>query len=155
MLTIDTSQAWNAASELGGDQTRYFAAGGSAGGSLSFSIAERLIADGKGSQISGIVALVPATLHHSNVPEEYLSAYTAVNENIENTPVIDRKTMETFYRELLHPHQHLLNINTLQTQSKAILPTLFNSLLRVKIWHLSLRPISLHANSIPFVATEK
>lgn len=102
MLTIDTSQAWNAASELGGDQTKYFAAGGSAGGALSFGIAERLIADGKRSQISGIVALVPATLHHSKVPDEYVSAYTATNENVEDTPVINRKTMETFYSELPH-----------------------------------------------------
>lgn len=97
---IDTSQAWNAASELGGDQTRYFTAGGSAGGALSFSIAERLIADGKRSQISGIVALVPVTLHHSNVPQEHVSTYTAANVNVENTAVINKKTMETFYREL-------------------------------------------------------
>lgn len=100
MLTIDMSQAWNAASELGGDQTRYFAAGGSAGGALSFGIAERLIADGKRSQISGIVALVPATLHHSNVPEEHVSTYTAANGNVDNTAVINKKTMETFYREV-------------------------------------------------------
>ncbi|KFY93140.1 hypothetical protein V500_03885, partial [Pseudogymnoascus sp. VKM F-4518 (FW-2643)] len=92
--------AWNAASELGGDQTRYFTAGGSAGGGLSFGIAERLIADGKRSQIAGIVAMVPATLHHSNIPEEYVSSYTAINGNVEDTPVINRKTMETFYHAI-------------------------------------------------------
>lgn len=127
MLTIDTSQAWNAANELGGDQTRYFTAGGSAGGGLSFSIAERLIADGKGSQISGIVAMVPATLHHSNIPEEYVSAYTAINGNVEDSPVINRKTMETFYRELSHPSQYLLNTNIPQMLLTATLLTLFNS----------------------------
>lgn len=128
MLTIDTSQAWNAASELGGDQTRYFAAGGSAGGTLSFSIAERLIADGKRSQISGIVALVPATIHHSNVPEEHVSTYTAANGNVENTAVINKKTMETFYREIPQPSQYLLNTDICQTLSTATLPTQFNSL---------------------------
>lgn len=126
---MDTSQAWNAASELGGDQTRYFAAGGSAGGGLSFGIAERLIADGKRSQISGIVAMVPATLHHSNVPEEHVSAYTAINGNDEDTPVINRKTMETFYRELPHPSRYLLYTDISQTLSTATLLTLFNSLL--------------------------
>lgn len=129
MLTIDTSQAWNAASELGGDQTRYFTAGGSAGGGLSFGIAERLIADGKRSQISGIVAMVPATLHHSNIPEEYVSAYTAINGNVEDTPVINRKTMETFYRELPHPSQYLLNTDISQMLLTATPLILFNSLL--------------------------
>lgn len=130
LLTIFASQAWNAASELGGDQTKYFAAGGSAGGALSFGIAERLIAAGKRSQISGIVALVPATLHPSNVPEEYVRAYTATNANVDNTPIINKKTMETFYGELSHPSRYLLNTdNILQARSTANLPILFNSLL--------------------------
>lgn len=129
MLTIDMAQAWNAASELGGDQTRYFALGGSAGGALSFGIAERLIADGKRSQISGIVALVPATLHPSNIPEEYVSAYTATNDNVEDTPVINRKTMKTFYRKLPHLPRYILDADISQTLSTVTPPTLFNSLL--------------------------
>jgi hypothetical protein len=64
------------------------------------SIAERLISDGKRSQIAGIVALVPTTLHHSHVPAEYASAYTSMSENAKDVPIIDKESMETFYGEL-------------------------------------------------------
>ena len=40
-------QAWQAAEELGADRHKYFSAGGSAGGGLAFSVAEKLIADGE------------------------------------------------------------------------------------------------------------
>ena len=73
--------------------------------------------------------MVPATLHHSNIPEEYVPAYTAINGNVEDTPVINRKTMETFYRELPHPSQYLLNTDISQMLLTATLLILFNSLL--------------------------
>jgi versiconal hemiacetal acetate esterase len=90
-------QAWQAAEELGADQHKYFSAGGSAGGGLALSIAEKLIADGKAGHIQGIVALVPIILHYLNVPEEFKSMYKAYGENAEGVPIIDKDIMKTFF----------------------------------------------------------
>ena len=90
-------QAWQAAEKLGADQHKYFSAGGSAGGGLAFSIAEKMIANGKRDCIQGIVALVPVTLHYSNIPDEFKSMYTSYVENEVGSPIIDKQTMTTFF----------------------------------------------------------
>lgn len=97
-------QARRNASSFGGDQSKFFTIGGSAGGGLALSVANQVVKDKKTrSQIQGVVAVVPLTLHWDNVPDEYKSMYKAYEENATNVPVIDRSSMESFYGEFQHP----------------------------------------------------
>ncbi|KAI9810198.1 MAG: hypothetical protein M1827_006644 [Pycnora praestabilis] len=89
--------AWNEAEKLQADQHKYFVWGGSAGGGLAFSVANKVIEAGKSNHIQGIVALTPVTLHPEYVPEEYKSMYTAYSDNAKDVPIIDAASMKTFY----------------------------------------------------------
>lgn len=90
-------KAWKEAEQLGGDPQKYFTAGGSAGGGLAISIAERLITEGNANRIKGIVAIVPVVLHPSNVPEKFKAVYNSYTENATNVPIIDKSSMDTFF----------------------------------------------------------
>jgi len=86
------------ASSFGGDPSKFFTVGGSAGGSLALGVANRLVKDSsKRDMIKGVAAIVPATLHYDNVPEEYKQLYKAYEENATDVPIIDKKSMQTFY----------------------------------------------------------
>ncbi len=90
-------QAWHNAEKLGGDQSKYFSIGGSAGGGLAIGLALKIIDAGARSHISGVVAMAPVTAHYKHVPAEYKTSFKAWEENKVDVPVIDRAVMETFY----------------------------------------------------------
>lgn len=86
------------ASSYGGDDSKFFTIGGSAGGGLALSVASRLVSNpSTKSFIRGIVAIVPLTLHPENVPAEYAADYKAYTENASNVPIIDKESMQQFY----------------------------------------------------------
>lgn len=50
--------------------------------------------------LKGIIALVPATVHPNAVPSKYTSMYKAHHDIAKDSPVIDRESMDTFFREM-------------------------------------------------------
>ncbi|RJE27049.1 alpha/beta hydrolase fold protein [Aspergillus sclerotialis] len=86
------------ASQFGGDVSKFFSIGGSAGGGLALSVANHFAKQPQGREsIKGVVAITPLALHWEKVPSEYKSVYRSYDENAENEPVINKATMETFY----------------------------------------------------------
>jgi versiconal hemiacetal acetate esterase len=84
------------AAALGGIPGKLFIAGASAGGGSSFATALRLIDEGKGDALAGIVAQVPCIIHPDFVPENLKSRYTSYDEHEENT-VNTKSAMLTFW----------------------------------------------------------
>ncbi|KAH7378188.1 carboxylesterase [Cadophora sp. MPI-SDFR-AT-0126] len=88
------------ATSLGGDAKRFFTIGGSAGGGLALQVANRLVKDPMTrNNIKGVAAMVPCTLHFDNVPSEYQYMHKSYEENKTDVPVINKESMEIFYRE--------------------------------------------------------
>ncbi|KIY03174.1 uncharacterized protein Z520_01641 [Fonsecaea multimorphosa CBS 102226] len=86
------------ATSYGGDPSKFYTIGGSAGGALALEIANRIVKDpSKRDGIKGIAAIVPCALHWDHVPEEYKDIYKAYEENKEGVPIIDKKSMQIFY----------------------------------------------------------
>jgi versiconal hemiacetal acetate esterase len=86
------------ASSIGGDSTKFYTIGGSAGGALALEVANRLVKDpSKRDNIKGVAAIVPVALHWSNVPDEYKSMYKAYEDNKSNVPIIDQESMRIFF----------------------------------------------------------
>jgi len=71
------------APKLGIRNTAVVMIGGSAGANLAIGSALKLIDEGKGAPISGVVALVPVTIHPDAVPEHLKDKFTAYEENAE------------------------------------------------------------------------
>jgi versiconal hemiacetal acetate esterase len=69
------------ASKLGVRDTKVTVMGGSAGGNLAIGSVLKLFDEGKGAPISGVIALVPATIHPDVVPADLKSKHTAYEEN--------------------------------------------------------------------------
>ncbi|KAJ5951523.1 uncharacterized protein N7479_009936 [Penicillium vulpinum] len=87
------------ASSFGGDSTRFFTIGASASGAIALEVANQMAANPKlRDTIRGVAALVPSTLHPDYVPAEYESIYKSFQENATNVPLVDRESMETFYK---------------------------------------------------------
>ncbi|KAL2018284.1 hypothetical protein VTK56DRAFT_988 [Thermocarpiscus australiensis] len=81
---------------LNGDPAKLFLIGASVGGGLALSVALKLLeAHGQRSQVAGIVALAPITMHPEHVPAEFRPDYTAYEENAEG-PLINRAAMYVF-----------------------------------------------------------
>lgn len=59
--------------------------GKSAGGSLAFAVALKLIDEGRQSDILGVVPCQPLTVHPDAIPANLKPNYTAYEENAENT----------------------------------------------------------------------
>jgi versiconal hemiacetal acetate esterase len=59
--------------------------GKSAGGCLAFATALKLIDEGRGSDVLGVVPCQPITIHPEVVPEDLRSRYLSYDENAENT----------------------------------------------------------------------
>lgn len=93
--------AYENAASYGGDQTKFFTIGGSAGGALALQVANRLVKDeSKRGMIKGVAAVVPATLHFDHVPEEHKAMYKAYTDNEKDVPIIDKNSMQIFYDNL-------------------------------------------------------
>lgn len=92
------SWALENASKLGVRNTNVVLIGGSAGGNLAIGSTLRLIDEGKGDSISGVVALVPVTIHPDAVPEELKHKHTAYEENA-NLTLNTKSAMLEFWSE--------------------------------------------------------
>ncbi|TVY78308.1 Versiconal hemiacetal acetate esterase, partial [Lachnellula suecica] len=88
---------WQNAEKLGGNQSKVFAIGGSAGGGLALTVTDQLIKSGLRSHVQGIVALCPITAHPSSIPSAYASQYTSYVENGSGVPLIDAASLTTFF----------------------------------------------------------
>ncbi|KAL3418248.1 lipase 2 [Phlyctema vagabunda] len=82
---------------LGADPNKVFSVGGSAGGGLALSVADKLIREGRRDLIKGVVALNPITTHFDNPPEKYKDIYTSCVENATGVPIIDLHCMNVSY----------------------------------------------------------
>jgi len=86
------------ASELGGDQSKIFTIGNSAGGNLAITTTNKLVEDSSTRDyVRGVVANVPVTIHPDHVPAEYKSMYKSYGECATDTPMIDASSMHTFF----------------------------------------------------------
>ena len=66
---------------------------------MALQIALQVIKDSKLKPgLKGIAAMVPCTTHWDSVPEKYASKYTAYKDNEKDVPVIDKESMEIFYK---------------------------------------------------------
>ncbi|OQD88227.1 hypothetical protein PENANT_c004G10069 [Penicillium antarcticum] len=97
--TEDAIAAWNwsirNASLLGGDCSRYFTIGQSAGGNLALATAHLLIDQGRRLEIKGVAALVPLAVHPKNVPQPHGSSHRSYQE-CAHGPVNTANAMATF-----------------------------------------------------------
>ncbi|CAD6443420.1 bc2ae3c4-836e-432f-8561-3b4cda60f40a [Sclerotinia trifoliorum] len=101
--------ARNHTSELNANPAQIFTIGGSAGGCLALTVANDLIAAGKKDHIQGIVAMVPVTAHPSSITAAYSKHYKSYEENAVGVPILDRKTMYTFFEAVdVDPHDERL-----------------------------------------------
>lgn len=80
-------QAYDNAEKLGGDQSKLFAWGCSAGGTLSCGLAKRLGEKGQQEKLKGIMNLAGGTMHPENVPDRLKDKYKAVYENATDVPI--------------------------------------------------------------------
>lgn len=99
---------WTAANvdSLGGDSSKMFVVGGSAGGCLSLSITASIVADEKmRGQLKGCLSFVPATMSPDNLPDEYKGRHTSHQDNSEaaNTPVLDDRSIKEFFSASRRP----------------------------------------------------
>lgn len=69
------------AESLGAKKGSIVIAGKSAGGSLVFATALRLIDEGRGKDVVGLVPCQPLTIHPDAVPEHFKSKYSSYEEN--------------------------------------------------------------------------
>ena len=80
-----------------------FTIGGSAGGCLSLAVALKLIDDGLGHSVKGVVALAPVTIHPDACPQELKSSYTAYDENADLN-INTSSAMRAFFGGFLANH---------------------------------------------------
>jgi versiconal hemiacetal acetate esterase len=94
---LNCTQVWQNAKSIGGDQSKIFTIGASAGGGLALTVTDQIIKANKGIKVRGIVAMVPVAAHPESIPSEYKDQYTAYDENASGVPVIDAESMRIFF----------------------------------------------------------
>lgn len=70
--------------------------GGSAGGNLALSTALKIIDQGLGDTLKGVVAIVPITIAPEAVPEKYKAMYLSYEEHAEHT-INTASAMKAFF----------------------------------------------------------
>lgn len=95
-------------SSLGGTIGKAFICGASAGANLAFGTALRLIDEGLGSSVAGLVAQVPVSIHPDLIPEDLKSRYTSYEEHAEHT-VNSKSAMRAFWDAYGSPKDNYAN----------------------------------------------
>ncbi|EXA30584.1 hypothetical protein FOVG_18040 [Fusarium oxysporum f. sp. pisi HDV247] len=88
------------AGRIGGDVTKLYVLGASAGAGLAFSVARKVALAQTALEpgaIKGIVALSPYTLHPRFVPEAYKLSHNSYRDNKDNVPMIDAASLSGFF----------------------------------------------------------
>lgn len=89
----DAGQAHDSADELGGDQSKVFCFGCSAGGTLSLGTAHKLIELGKGDLLRGVINCAGGAVHPEFVPDRFRAKYNAMTEcGSDSVPIINAAT---------------------------------------------------------------
>jgi versiconal hemiacetal acetate esterase len=83
---------------LGAKEGKVVVIGTSAGGNLALSTALKVIDQGKGESLGGVMALVPCTVAREAVPEKWKGRYTSYEEHAEHT-VNTTRAMDMFFGE--------------------------------------------------------
>lgn len=86
-------------SSLNATPGKILLAGVSAGGGICLTVALKLIDQGRGDVLQGVIAQVPATLHADAVPEELKSGYKSFKEHSRHTVNSD-EAMYAFWSKL-------------------------------------------------------
>ncbi|EAU31008.1 predicted protein [Aspergillus terreus NIH2624] len=85
--------AHDSADELGGDQSKVFCFGCSAGGTLSLGTAHKLIELGKGDLLRGVINCAGGAVHPEFVPDRFRAKYNAMTEcGSDSVPIINAAT---------------------------------------------------------------
>ncbi|KAK5730085.1 hypothetical protein LTR15_000019 [Elasticomyces elasticus] len=98
--TTLTSQAYESASELGADQSRFLVCGGSAGGALALAVAYRLTSQRQKDRIQGLILMAPMCLHPDAVPPKYSNLHRSMVELSGDIPFVTTDMVLSSY-ELL------------------------------------------------------
>ncbi|KAH0352685.1 hypothetical protein KCU83_g3392, partial [Aureobasidium melanogenum] len=91
----------NNAKSFGGDTTKIYTIGDSAGAMLSLAVARKVRtgqAEVPSDSVRGVVALVPAAWHPDNPPKGYEQEYKAHQENATNVPILDATSVQQFFK---------------------------------------------------------
>ncbi|KAL9108511.1 MAG: hypothetical protein Q9227_006726 [Pyrenula ochraceoflavens] len=92
--------AYQNTDSYGGDKSKAYAIGNSAGGCLALALTRYMLLHPLPTMrgtLKGTVAIVPPTLHPDNVPDKYEQQYTAMREFRDNNPIIDQSSVRSFY----------------------------------------------------------
>lgn len=84
------------ATSLGGTSEQVFIAGASAGGGSTFAVALKIVDEGNGDLLAGLVSQVPCIIHPDVVPKNLRGRYTSYDEHEEHT-VNTKSAMLTFW----------------------------------------------------------
>lgn len=96
--------------DLGGDSSKFFTIGSSAGGNLALAVAYNAAGNQETrGHLKGIVAIVPLTVHFDHVPDEYKAIYKSYEECGLESPMIHVGSMKTFLGELSLPSFEILD----------------------------------------------
>ncbi|ETN39972.1 uncharacterized protein HMPREF1541_06199 [Cyphellophora europaea CBS 101466] len=92
--------AYGNASVFGGDRSKLFTIGTSAGGGLALAIS-RMTLLGQSSlpkdAVKGVVALAPVTMYPAKVPKKWAHRYLSYFENGEDVPIINRSAIDELF----------------------------------------------------------
>ncbi|KAF4465531.1 sterigmatocystin biosynthesis lipase esterase STCI [Fusarium albosuccineum] len=92
-------QAHQHANEFGGDASRMYAIGVSAGAGLSVSLTRNILLGQSAlspGTVKGVVAFCPVVLHPDNIPKTYKATHTSSTEHKDNVPLVDGTTLRGF-----------------------------------------------------------
>jgi dienelactone hydrolase len=102
-LVFSSTQTYEHASTLNGDQGKVYMFGCSAGGSLSLGTAHKLIELGRKGQMRAAINLAGGTVHEENVPAHVQHLYKSMEENATDVPIIDRQATHIINSESMIP----------------------------------------------------
>ena len=97
MLVAENTQAYEHASDLNADTSKYVIMGGSAGGGLALTTVHKLIQNGHRDRISGLIPLASTNVQRSAVPTEYQHLYTSMAENSGEIPFVTADMVDGIY----------------------------------------------------------
>ncbi|VUC27370.1 unnamed protein product [Clonostachys rosea] len=90
---------FNNAATFGGDPSKIYVVGVSAGGGLSVSVTRKILLGQTPLDpkiIKGVAAFCPVLLHPDNIPSNYQSLHKSSIDNKTNTPIVDGESLRVF-----------------------------------------------------------
>ncbi|KAF5623083.1 sterigmatocystin biosynthesis lipase esterase STCI [Fusarium sp. NRRL 52700] len=92
--------AFNNAETIGGNRSKMFTIGTSAGGCLALAVTRKVVLGQTKlptDAITGVVALCPVAFHPRNVPAKFQAKHSSYKEHKDNVPIVDEESLlQTF-----------------------------------------------------------